>query len=241
MNETLQGTAGTGVSTKAGTRAERRTGVQSRTKGKKNQIPYGIALLVAIVVAGSLLTARGPNIGIAWIFGIAFGFVLQRSRFCFTASLRDPVLTGGTSLTKAVIIAFAVATAGFAAIQYSAVLKGAEKIPGFVSPVGIHVAIGATMFGMGMVIAGGCASGTLMRMGEGFAMQWMSIIGFMVGSLWGAHDFGWWQAHFFKGAPAIHLPSVLGWPAAVFGQLALLGALYVLADRYEKSRTSFLS
>ncbi|WDU83426.1 YeeE/YedE thiosulfate transporter family protein [Caloramator sp. Dgby_cultured_2] len=68
-----------------------------------------------------------------WILGVAAGFTLQRSRFCFTASMRDPVLTGGTSLTKAVIIAIATATVGFAAIQYGAVLKGAEKIPGNIS------------------------------------------------------------------------------------------------------------
>lgn len=214
---------------------------RSAAKVRRNQVPYGVALIIALVAAGLWIGGRSPNLGLAWFFGIAFGFVLQRSRFCFTASLRDPVLTGSTSLTKAVIIAFAVATAGFAAIQYSAVLKGAAKVPGFVSPVGIHVAIGATMFGTGMVIAGGCASGTLMRMGEGFIMQWIAIIGFMAGSLWGAHDFGWWQTNFFSKSPAIHLPAVLGWPVAVFGQLALLGLLYYLADRYEKRRTLFLS
>ncbi len=42
------------------------------------------------------------------------------------------------------------------------------------------------MFGIGMVIAGGCASGTLMRVGEGFAMQMLSLLFFVIGSLIGA-------------------------------------------------------
>ena len=228
-----------GAASKAAVQAGART--RAGSKVKRNQVPYAVAVIAVVAVIGIWLGGQKPVLGLTWIFGILFGFVLQRSRFCFTASLRDPVLTGSTSLTKGVIIAFAVATAGFAAIQYSAVLKGAEKVPGFISPVGIHIAIGATMFGIGMVIAGGCASGTLMRMGEGFAMQWIAIIGFMGGSLWGAHDFGWWSAHFFQNSPAIHLPSVLGWPVAVFGQLLLLGILYWLADRYEQKRTTFLS
>lgn len=216
-------------------------GAATAAKGKRSQVMYGVALIIALAAVGVWLGGRSPNLSLAWMFGIAFGFVLQRSRFCFTASLRDPVLTGSTSLTRGVIIAFAVATVGFAAIQYSAVLKGASKIPGHVSPVGIHTAIGATMFGIGMVVAGGCASGTLMRVGEGFIMQWVSLIGFVAGSLWGARDFGWWKAALIDKSPSIHLSSILGWPGAFFGQLAILGFLYYLAERYEKRRTNFLS
>jgi hypothetical protein len=38
--------------------------------------------------------------------------------------MRDPVLTGGTSLTRAVLIAIMVASVGFGAIQFKAVLSG---------------------------------------------------------------------------------------------------------------------
>lgn len=206
------------------------------TKKRRNQLPFAILVLAAIIVFGFVENGFSPKLPLFWIFGIAFGIVLQKSRFCFTASLRDPVLTGGTSLTKAVLIAFAIASAGFAAIQYAAVQAG-NPVPGFVSPAGWHVAIGATMFGIGMVISGGCASGTLMRVGEGFMMQWLSIIFFVVGSVWGAHDFGWWQKTFMANAPKVHLPSLIGWPAAVFGQLILIGGLYLLADWYGNRRS----
>ncbi len=118
-----------------------------------------------------------------WITGNVFGFILQRARFCFTASLRDPYLTGGTTLTKAVLTAFAITSIGFIAIQYGAVSKGLP-MPGqaYVVPISAATAIGAFMFGIGMVIAGGCASGTCMRVGEGFHMQILSLFFFVVGS-----------------------------------------------------------
>ncbi|MEW6031728.1 MAG: YeeE/YedE thiosulfate transporter family protein [Bacillota bacterium] len=198
----------------------------------KSQVAYGLLAIAACAAVGIFLGGLSVPLGLKWIFGLAFGFVLQRSRFCFTASLRDPVLTGSTSLTRAVIIAFIVATIGFSAIQIGPYLAG-EAVPGNISPVGIHTAIGAAMFGIGMVIAGGCASGTLMRMGEGFMLQWLVIVFFVAGSLLGAYQYGWWQTTFIASSPKVFLPNVLGYPLAFFGQLVLLGLLYVLALRWE--------
>ncbi len=213
------------------------TTVQARTRvrpqrKKRSQVMYGVAAIAACAVVGILLGGLSIPLSLKWIFGIAFGFVLQRSRFCFTASLRDPVLTGSTSLTRAVIIAFIIASIGFAAVQIGPYLAG-ETIPGNIKPTGIHTAIGATMFGIGMVIAGGCASGTLMRMGEGFMLQWLVIVFFVGGSVLGAYQFGWWKATMIAGTPKIFLPDLVGFPLAFFGQLALLGVLYLMAVKWE--------
>lgn len=216
-------------------------------KKRRNQTPIGLALLVLIIIAGIMLSRVNPMLGIYWIFGISFGVVLQKARFCFTASLRDPVLTGSTSLTRAVLIAFMVASVGFAAVQLKAMLSGVA-VPGNISPAGLHTVIGAIMFGIGMVIAGGCASGTLMRVGEGFMQQWIAIIFFVIGSAWASRDFGWWSVHVIiptsisdgvtKG---LHFPTVFGWGAAFFGQLILLAILYYVAGWYEDKRLNKVS
>ena len=205
---------------------------RSQPAPRKSQTGHLIAALVIVVGGGIFLANGGVILGIIWFLGIGLGLVLQKSRFCFTASLRDPILTGSTTLTRATIIAFAVATVGFAALQFTNILKGGPVI-GYVSPVGIHTALGAVMFGTGMVISGGCASGTLMRMGEGFVMQWISLIGFIGGSVLGAMHFGWWTENFFTAAPKVYLPQVFGWAGGFFGQLAILAVLYVLATWYE--------
>lgn len=199
---------------------------------KKSQIGYTAAALVVIIGMGVYLAQVKTLLSIIWFLGIALGVVLQKSRFCFTASLRDPILTGSTTLTRATLIAFAVATVGFAALQFTSLLKGGP-VTGNVSPVGLHTVIGAILFGIGMVISGGCASGTLMRMGEGFAMQWISIITFVLGSVLGAIHFGWWTENFFRAAPKIYIPEILGWAGGFWGQLAVLALLYVVATWYE--------
>ena len=204
-------------------------------KKRMNQIPFGIILLIAIVGIEFFIASGAPKSALMWGFGVALGFTLQRSRFCFTASLRDPVLTGSTSLTKAVVIAIATSSVGFAALQFAAASKG-SPIPGNISPLGIHTAVGATMFGIGMVIAGGCASGTLMRVGEGFTMQMLALIFFIIGSLWGAKDFGWWSKQFMP-AKGIFLPDVLGWPMALLFQFGLLLAIFVFADWFGNKKS----
>ena len=175
------------MSDETGTGARIQRSSRSRARKKKpNQIPFGLGVLLLIVVIGLFLGRVSPTLGLFWILGNGFGYILQKARFCFTAAMRDPYLTGGTNLTKAVLVAFALTSLGFIAIKYGAWSKGLP-IPGqsFVVPVSAATAIGAFMFGIGMVIAGGCASGTFMRVGEGFGMQILSLFFFIVGSLLG--------------------------------------------------------
>ena len=206
-------------------------------KPKKNQIPLGFLTVAFIIIVALLLNIKSSNMAFFWLTGTAFGFILQKGRFCFTASMRDPYLTGGTSITRAVIIAFAITTLGFTAIKYGYAQAGLP-IPGmsYVVPISIATLVGAFLFGIGMVIAGGCASGTLMRVGEGFIMNMIAFVFFIIGSLWGAHDFGWWKEWFISKGPSIFLPDVFGWMGAVIIQLTVLVILYVVAEQYEKKR-----
>lgn len=208
-------------------------------KKKMNQIPLGLAAFAVIVTATVLLAGGSPLLAFFWLTGNVFGFVLQKTRFCFTASMRDPYLTGGTSLTKAVLAALAMTTLGFAAIKYGAQAQGLP-IPGqsFVAPVSLATVAGGLMFGIGMVIAGGCASGTLMRVGEGFGMQILSLFFFVVGSLWGARDFGWWKLHFIVRGKAVFLPDVFGWLGAIALQLAVIACLWIAADKWAKHKNA---
>ncbi len=211
-------------------------GARSKKK-KKNQLPIGFALVLVIIIIGIFLGQKNGKLALYWVFGCCFGFILQKARFCFTASLRDPCITGSTSLTRAVLIAFAITTIGFAAIKYGAYVNG-QEIPGqnYIHPISLATAVGGILFGIGMVIAGGCASGTLMRVGEGFGMQVLSLAFFVIGSLVGAGHKGWWTEKFITSAPKIFLPDIFGWGGGVILQLVVIGLLYIAADLYEKKK-----
>ena len=218
-------------------RTPRAAGRPGTRKKKKNQLPFAFALLLVVIGVAAWLALTGSDLTVYWITGIAFGIILQRSRFCFTASLRDPYLTGSTSVTKAVLIAFAVTSIGFTAIKYGYASAGLA-IPGqsYVAPVSVATGVGAFIFGIGMVIAGGCASGTLMRVGEGFTMQLISMFFFIVGSLLGAFNYGWWERNFIVSAPRIFLPDYLGWMGGLLCNLALIALLYWLAHKWGKRK-----
>ncbi len=230
-------TAPSGSIARSGTR--KRVSAAERAKRRRIQLISGGILVVLIILIGVFLSGRSSLGGVHWVFGIALGVILQRSRFCFTAALRDPVLTGGTNLLKAVIIALSVATVGYVAIQFGrfgASLDIQGSIPGHVKPAGLNTVVGAFLFGIGAVIAGGCASGTVMRVGEGYQMQWLSIVFFIVGSVLGALIFPAWRPLLAAGA-TVYLPQALGgWiPALILQAVLLLGA-YIVADWWAKHK-----
>ena len=217
-----------------------------KRKKRMNQIPIAGVILGIIIAIGIFLTMRDAKLGLFWMTGLAFGFILQRSRFCFTASMRDPYLTGSTSVTRAVLIAFAITSIAFTAIKYGALVNGLP-IPGqsYVAPISIATGVGAFMFGVGMVIAGGCASGTLMRIGEGFWMQLMSLFFFVVGSLLGAANYGWWERNFIVTGKKIFLPDVFtklfnsqafGWFGGLLCNLLIIAIIFIIANKWENRK-----
>ena len=206
----------------------------------KNQTPFGLFLLLLIVAFGIFLSHSSALLPFYWITGISFGYILQKSRFCFAAAIRDPYLIRGTSLTKALLIALAITSIGFTAIKYGAFING-QEIPGQIAikPISPATVIGGILFGIGMVLAGGCASGLLMRTGEGFLTQMVALIFFIIGSLWGAHDFSWWHDKFISKGKSIFLPDVFGWLGGIIIQLIFIALLYILADKWEEKGDDF--
>jgi len=202
-------------------------------KPKMNQIPIGILLIAGLLALGLYIAGVNEKMVFYLVTGVCFGFILQRSRFCFTAAFRDPNLTKSTSLTRAVLIAFAVGTVGFTAIKYGAA-EGALDMAG-VNSLSIATAIGAFLFGIGMVIAGGCASGTLMRVGEGFTMQLLALFFFIVGSVIADSHKAFWTTNFHDQGVKVFLPNVLnmGYLWAAVLQLVVIAVLYFLAESFE--------
>ena len=109
------------------------------------------------------------SLAIFLLFGLGYGIVIQRSKFCFASAFRDLFLFKRGELMRAVVVGLIIATIGFSIIMFATV--GLEKpidsikdgLPAHakVNPVGIQTLIAGIIFGFGMVFSGGCASGTL--------------------------------------------------------------------------------
>lgn len=109
------------------------------------------------------------------LVGIIFGFALQRGRFCMNSAIRDSILLQDYVLLKAVGVAVLVQMIGFALLSWMSVIK--------ISPTPLFWGanlVGSFIFGIGMVLAGGCASGVTYRVGEGMVSALSALIGLAI-------------------------------------------------------------
>ncbi|MFZ5903627.1 MAG: YeeE/YedE family protein [Chloroflexota bacterium] len=118
------------------------------------------------------------------LVGILFGFALQRGRFCMNSAIRDTILLKDTTLLKSVGAAILVGMVGFALMAMGGLIK--------ISPTpffwGANL-VGGFIFGIGMVLAGGCASGITYRVGEGMVSALSALIGLSAAATWTAMGF----------------------------------------------------
>jgi uncharacterized membrane protein YedE/YeeE len=107
------------------------------------------------------------------LVGILFGVLLQRSRLCFNSAIRDIKMTKDNYLMKMALLAVLVETIGFHLVAQLGLIK-LNPLP-FIPWAQI---VGGFLFGMGMVLAGGCASGVTYRIGEGYITAFVAAIFF---------------------------------------------------------------
>ncbi|MGL5969287.1 MAG: thiosulfate utilization transporter TsuA/YeeE [Kluyvera sp.] len=109
------------------------------------------------------------------ICGALLGFVMQRGRFCLTGGFRDMYITKNNRMFYALLIAICIQSVGvFALIQLGLVQYDAGVFPW------LGTVVGGFVFGIGIVYAGGCATGTWYRAGEGLIGSWIALVTYMV-------------------------------------------------------------
>jgi len=167
-----------------------------------------------------------------WFLGIAAGFTLQRSRFCFASAFRDLFLFGSARIMKGILVGLGVASVGFAAVMRGAVPfaeNGVLPPEAHILPVGVTTIFGGVLFGYGMVLSGGCVSGSLYRAAEGYVGSWVAIAGTVVGLGLLSQSWNWWWYAILSAEPKLWLPAFagLGYAGALALSLAALVGAYV--------------
>lgn len=138
---------------------------------------FCLGMLVFVGMLGwALLTAMNqPKLGLAMLFGVGFGLLIERAQICFTSAFRDMWITGRTHMAKAIILGMAVSAIGI----FSYVQLGVEAKIMWAGP---NAVIGGLLFGFGIVLAGGCETGWMYRAVEGQVHYWWVGLGNVIGS-----------------------------------------------------------
>ena len=197
-------------------------------------LTFAVVCFAAVMAVG--ISARSHNLLWVWLIAIGMGFTLYRSGLCFASACTDPVLFGDFRMSRAIILLLALSVAGFTLVQISAVARG-QALPGYIHPFGVYTMVGGFLFGLGMVLAGGCVVRALQGIGEGSLLFWLVLAGLGLGSLVGAYHLSWWIGQLPSSGP-VFLPVVLGWPGSTVLSLGTLAAVYWWTLRRQRKSQS---
>jgi uncharacterized membrane protein YedE/YeeE len=203
-------------------------------EGPSRQPVAGLVVLVLLLAVPFLYAQAGYGArGLFLVFGAVFGFVFQRSRFCLVRAFREPFMTGDGEHTRAAALAVVISMLGFALLKFTDLKDQGDWV--FPS-AGAGALLGGLIFGIGMVLAGGCGSGSIWRVGEGQVKLWIAVATFALGASLTRLALTATGLSQQLGA-AVFLPSVVGWAAAVLLVVAVMGAWAVFATWNEHSGT----
>ena len=99
--------------------------------------------------------------------GAAFGAIAQRTHFCTMGAVADIVNIGDWTRMRMWALAIGVAMLGFNAMVALGLVRAANSVYAAPELLWLSHILGGLMFGFGMVLASGCGSKTLVRIGAG--------------------------------------------------------------------------
>lgn len=188
----------------------------------------GVSVLGLFGICAAAFLERGglEGEGLRYVLGALTGglagFALYHASFGFTAAWRRMSRERRGAGLRAQMALFAMTC------TFTYLLIGYEDLTGWnmnpvVMPMGLSSAIGAFVFGIGMQLGGGCASGTLFTTGGGSSRMLIVLAFFILGSVIAtAHLPGFWQ----------QLPTITGIPnipgTSLITSLGPIGAVAVL-------------
>jgi hypothetical protein len=205
--------------------------------------PFGINRRAAITATALLLVGFGLIHQVAglrqsalYLLGAVLGLVLYHAAFGFTSAWRVFIADRRGEGLRAQMLMLAIAVMlFFPALSTSSVFG--QPVQGYVFPVGVSLVVGSFIFGLGMQLGGGCASGTLYTVGGGSVRMLLTLAAFIVGSALGAADLHWWVG--LPHLPPISLVKSLGLGPALLVNLllfAVIAAATVVLERRRHGR-----
>jgi uncharacterized protein len=114
-----------------------------------------------------ILTITNTLLWAAFGLSMAFGALAQRTHFCTMGAIADVVNMGDWTRMRMWVLAIAVAVAGFNAMVGLGWIEARNSIYAAPQLLWLSLPLGGALFGFGMVLASGCGSKSLVRLGSG--------------------------------------------------------------------------
>ncbi|MDH3318577.1 MAG: YeeE/YedE family protein [Betaproteobacteria bacterium] len=132
------------------------------SEAKRKFWAFAIVAVLVLVSAGTYLYHEYYlYLSVYLWFGVVYGMCLQYGRFCFSSAFRDLFAVGVPRMAVGIMIAIAL----FGLVGAFVSATGLSTFHS--APTSLHAVIAGFIFGVGMCFAGGCASGSMYKTGEG--------------------------------------------------------------------------
>jgi uncharacterized membrane protein YedE/YeeE len=195
--------------------------------------PGAVVVALTVIAAATLFLATSVTgrQGVLFLVGVGAGIVLYHAAFGFTTAWRVMISEGRGDGLRAQMLMLAVTCLVFFPVLAKGQFFG-HAVRGSVSPVGLSVVAGAFLFGLGMQLGGGCASGTLYTAGGGSVRMLVTLAAFIAGSVLGVLQQPLWDK-----APKLNpisLVSELGVVPALAINLAIFGLVALVSLLIER-------
>lgn len=192
---------------------------------------FGLALSAILFIY--LISAYGWRQSALFLVGLAAGLILYHAAFGFTAAWREVVNSGRGSGLRAQMLMLGATVLIFTPLIAQGELWGVN-LRGSVAPLNMAVVCGAFIFGLGMQLGGGCASGTLFTAGGGSVRMLVTLAAFIAGSVLGTWQWSLWQG--VPGFAPVSLSANFGVIGGIGLSLVLFALVWVGTVFYEKRR-----
>ncbi len=191
------------------------------------------ALAMIMLFGLKVQQTASSKLALLFVTGTLLGIVLYHSIFGFTSAFRVLLADGKSAGFRAQMIMLGSACLLFFPALAGGTLFG-QPVEGNVSPVSVSVVVGSFIFGIGMQLGGGCASGTLFTAGGGSVRMLVTLLFFIIGSVFGVMHQAWWKA--LPSLEPISLVATFGWLPALALNLAVFAIAYFTVARIERRR-----
>jgi uncharacterized membrane protein YedE/YeeE len=185
-------------------------------------------ILALVLACFSIIDLRQALLALV---GVGFGYVMYQASFSFAGGWRAAITDGRTASIRAQMLAIGLAAIAIMPLLQQESVLG-QALTGAVGPIGVSLMVGSLMFGFGMQLGGGCASGTLFTVGGGSTRMLLTLAFFITGALIGTAHLPWWSAQWNLGV--VQPAREWGVLPALALQLSGLTLVFLLARRWEQ-------
>ncbi|MFC1837228.1 YeeE/YedE family protein [Thermodesulfobacteriota bacterium] len=173
------------------------------------------------------------------LIGLTAGFFMHRSDYCITRMFRDAIMFGDTFLLRAIFLQVIITMILFEIVRRAGFLP-LYPFPILSSPSLVNI-LGGILFGVGMVLAGGCVVGTLYKMGAGSRLSGVAFVGLILGNMIYAEMHPWWSTfakatQFFKGNITLSQLFAVD-PGLILVPFVAVAAIWIIKWRRQGSFT----